>query len=315
MTNVCQSATLKVVPKTHPRAAGKRWCTQCGALVDEKLFPTRAHLCRPHWQVYNKERAKRFATAHPNYAKEKDRRRRERDPEGTKARNARTIAKQRSLGWASNMAWTERKKAEDPEAFRAKRNANMREWYKQNPEKLAAIHQRRRARRFGVAGHHTASDLVDRSNLFTDHCVYCGGTATAWDHVVPLASGGTNFPWNLVPACKPCNSAKNAKDPLPFIEAAPPEYREALLEALRLDAEINKSAFRRNPYEKVPLGCLEEELRRLAVNGEIDWTTVCKGRYSATTYSKRFGSLSAAATAAGVVLVDGRKKRKKNDGD
>ena len=43
-------------------------------------------------------------------------------------------------------------------------------------------------------------------------CFYCG--APAWmgrleiDHVIPVALGGKNDPWNLVPACVDCNGGK-----------------------------------------------------------------------------------------------------------
>lgn len=45
-------------------------------------------------------------------------------------------------------------------------------------------------------------------------CYYCGVPASLGvkqlhvDHVVPVALGGTNDPWNLVAACWDCNSGK-----------------------------------------------------------------------------------------------------------
>lgn len=39
-------------------------------------------------------------------------------------------------------------------------------------------------------------------------CAYCGDPATSIDHVWPRKRGGTNDLFNLVPACKPCNSTK-----------------------------------------------------------------------------------------------------------
>ena len=42
-------------------------------------------------------------------------------------------------------------------------------------------------------------------------CTYCGHVADTVDHVVALASGGTNAMDNLVPACKRCNSSRGAK--------------------------------------------------------------------------------------------------------
>ena len=39
-------------------------------------------------------------------------------------------------------------------------------------------------------------------------CHYCGGPATAVDHVLAVARGGQDCIGNLVPACNPCNSEK-----------------------------------------------------------------------------------------------------------
>lgn len=43
-------------------------------------------------------------------------------------------------------------------------------------------------------------------------CFYCGLPAGVVvlqiDHVVPVVAGGTNDPWNLVPACPECNAGK-----------------------------------------------------------------------------------------------------------
>lgn len=44
-------------------------------------------------------------------------------------------------------------------------------------------------------------------------CVYCAEPATAVDHFHPIAGGGADAPWNLVPACASCNSSKNDSDP------------------------------------------------------------------------------------------------------
>ena len=59
------------------------------------------------------------------------------------------------------------------------------------------------------------------------YCFYCEkrlsfdnygevGTVGAWevDHFIPLASGGANQPYNWVPACVDCNTAKS--DLLPW---------------------------------------------------------------------------------------------------
>jgi 5-methylcytosine-specific restriction endonuclease McrA len=51
--------------------------------------------------------------------------------------------------------------------------------------------------------------------LTMPRCWICGSPATTVDHVVPRAYCGTDHPDNLRPACRTCNSAKQAK-PNPF---------------------------------------------------------------------------------------------------
>lgn len=57
-------------------------------------------------------------------------------------------------------------------------------------------------------------------------CFYCGTPAALGlvtlqvEHVVPVAQGGTNDPWNLVAACPDCNAGKSADAPHPDTIAA-----------------------------------------------------------------------------------------------
>lgn len=49
------------------------------------------------------------------------------------------------------------------------------------------------------------------------NCVYCGGFAQTWDHVLPTVlksefSGAGHRISNLVPCCKPCNSSKTNRN-------------------------------------------------------------------------------------------------------
>jgi hypothetical protein len=46
-------------------------------------------------------------------------------------------------------------------------------------------------------------------------CHYCNSymKPLTRDHIIPRSRGGTNYSWNLVPACRPCNHAKGQKLP------------------------------------------------------------------------------------------------------
>jgi 5-methylcytosine-specific restriction endonuclease McrA len=42
-------------------------------------------------------------------------------------------------------------------------------------------------------------------------CLWCGGTATTVDHVVPRVDGGGDDPSNLIAACEQCNKSKGRR--------------------------------------------------------------------------------------------------------
>jgi DNA-directed RNA polymerase subunit RPC12/RpoP len=66
-----------------------------------------------------------------------------------------------------------------------------------------------RQRRYRMRRH---ANIYERDGF---RCRYCGSDvrALAIDHVVPRVQGGTDFPVNLVVACKSCNSRKGGRTP------------------------------------------------------------------------------------------------------
>lgn len=74
-----------------------------------------------------------------------------------------------------------------------------------------AITARVHARKRNVAPMSTfqAEILMEQSG---GRCVYCFGSATTFDHVVPVARGGHTTLGNMVPACVSCNSKKRTID-------------------------------------------------------------------------------------------------------
>lgn len=60
-------------------------------------------------------------------------------------------------------------------------------------------------------------------------CAYCGDSKADchWDHVLPLARGGTTSKGNLLPACPRCNMSKGAKTVM--------EWRVRMLRSSQLD--------------------------------------------------------------------------------
>lgn len=99
------------------------------------------------------------------------------------------------------------------EANRERKSATVTAWKAANRERWREVLRRRRTRlRAGRSFCEiTFSDMQKRFLLWNSSCAYCGtiGKMTV-DHVQPVKHGGLDEPLNIVPACRRCNSSKNA---------------------------------------------------------------------------------------------------------
>ena len=81
-----------------------------------------------------------------------------------------------------------------------------------------AATQRRRAYEQTAAGTATVAQILARIAMYGGICWICRVAAgTTIDHVIPLSKGGTNWPANLRPACKACNSRKHNRSYKNFV--------------------------------------------------------------------------------------------------
>ena len=110
-------------------------------------------------------------------------------------------------------------RATHPERIKAINKAAGIKWRQANPDKASTIKHRRRARNNAALGSHTTAQWLDLVETHGGRCVYCDeAKPLARDHVIPLARGGSNFIYNIVPACRSCNCSKGAKTGLGFFE-------------------------------------------------------------------------------------------------
>jgi len=114
----------------------------------------------------------------------------------------------------------ERKRRQTPEFKEAERKRMQTPEYKeverkrrQTPDGKATKRRGNHKRRALKANCTTES--IDETKIWDEcdnQCIYCGSTERLeLDHVIALSNGGPNCESNLVIACKPCNSSKNAK--------------------------------------------------------------------------------------------------------
>lgn len=112
--------------------------------------------------------------------------------------------------YAKNYARTRVQKfTEDQIALNRSR---QKEYKKNNPSIIKLQKYRRRALDRTAAGSFTHDQLANRIEMWGGLCYLCGSSYNSIDHVIPLSKGGTNFPANLRPICRKCNSRKRDKD-------------------------------------------------------------------------------------------------------
>lgn len=93
-----------------------------------------------------------------------------------------------------------------------KERVRKRTWKKFNPLQIAVARHARRARVVAAAGHHSHADLVNIRRWQNGKCAYCDcSIGLQVDHAIPLARGGSNWPWNLQYLCAEHNVSKGAK--------------------------------------------------------------------------------------------------------
>lgn len=121
----------------------------------------------------------------------------------------------REVDLARNASWQRSNK----EKVRVRNN----KWRVRNRATVALRQERYRARKIGADGR--GIDTGAWHQMCADNgglCSYCGKPSKlTMDHVVPLRLGGHHDTKNIVPACKPCNSKKQALPLLSFL------YRQA----------------------------------------------------------------------------------------
>ena len=100
--------------------------------------------------------------------------------------------------------------------FRQNNPEYMKQYYKDNPDVFFNNNNKRRSREENQGGGITKEQWVDMMNFFEWRCAYSGETLSkqtrSIDHIIPLAKGGLNEPWNCVPMTKSYNSSKQTSN-------------------------------------------------------------------------------------------------------
>lgn len=200
-------------------------CGKCRGEKDESEFPRDSHqsdglyrLCKRCHAVYQKEqRVKYRARIHteevtvPHWCPR---------CQTMKTRQDFCLVRSNPTGLASACKACENKRvAKSLQAHPAtKRRQDQR--YRQTPNYLVsnrAKDQRRRAAKHGATlNDFTKEQWEAMKRHYGYRCVYCGvkTIALTQDHLTPLSKGGNHTASNILPACRSCNSRKQAGEVL-----------------------------------------------------------------------------------------------------
>lgn len=144
--------------------------------------------------------------------------RRAADPEAERKRDAvyraRRVAADHDRLKRVQREWHQRNRERSQEKWRAwaaanpdRRAAYARAWAAANPEKQRERVRRRRAALRGAV-RYTVTER-DLRRIYGSPCWACGSTDdVVWDHVVPIARGGSHGIGNALSLCRSCNASK-----------------------------------------------------------------------------------------------------------
>lgn len=195
----------KTLREFHPRSGVK---SGVQARCKDCLRPVRAAKARAFRKTesgreYTRQALKRWLAKHPDYERTRSRRRLATDPK-----------------------------------YRAVVKRGIEKWNRAHPEYFAVKAHERRVLVEQAGPMLTAEEWKTIVECFEGACVYCGSTKRiTLDHVQPLSRGGNHRPFNVVPACKGCNSSKHSldlEDAFPRLEKRDPDARARFAYARRV---------------------------------------------------------------------------------
>lgn len=168
--------------------------------------PTRYAEVRKEWNKRNPDKIREYARRHAKTDRKKETARKYREANRehlnacSRVRHANNPKKQRE----ATAAWYRKNKERVSEYNRD---------YKKKHRKLIAFLQRQYvSRKNGAVGTATEEQIKSRLDYHGNRCIYCGRDGPMEiEHMIPLSRGGTNWPANLAPACRSCNSSKRSK--------------------------------------------------------------------------------------------------------
>lgn len=181
-------------------------------------------LCETHYLEYKRAKNKESYARHQEKRVQEKRDDRVRRPDEILEQKRKSDAKRRldpDRVRALNDYSNEYRKEYRQGKGRSSVQAAERRYIENHRPKVREKNRRRAATRRGADGYCSLEQLHARIEYYGGRCWLCGCDWYALlaydqtiDHIKPVSKGGSEWPANLRPACRSCNSAKNASWPL-----------------------------------------------------------------------------------------------------
>lgn len=178
--------------------------------------------------MYSKLRTKAWRENNKEFVAARSKRRRELFPEKINAwmkawreRNAEHIKEYSKQYYRDNVEQVLPKRRKWHRDNNERSRQNNKNWKSANPDKVKMYDHLKRARKNGAPGFCNPEQWEARFNYHGRKCRYCccklDDSTVQVEHMIPLRHGGTNWPSNLVPSCRFCNTSKKDKTYKQFI--------------------------------------------------------------------------------------------------
>lgn len=181
-------------------SAGYKYCSTCDTVKPTAMFRkagfSLTSKCIACLRIYNADNSRKL------YRNSEERRQYIKDT--VKATRATEKGRLSANSYSSKYYSTEAGKEQNRLASRR--------WYSSQEGRLYAKNKSHRRRQVMGDGNISIDEWTQALEYFDYSCAYCGKVdELTLDHIVPLSANGEHAIFNVVPACKSCNSSKCAR--------------------------------------------------------------------------------------------------------
>lgn len=188
-------------------------CSRCGEVKRSNFFstkPTSRDGLHNSCRACNVKAAQKSAFLNPEAVKAHKANWKKNNPEKVKAQGRKDGAVGYRRHHAKRRAYNQVYALANKEKIRARSTS-------ERGRMLRRFNQQKRSARIAkLENTLTKQEWAKRLSDFHGLCAYCPAPGVEIDHIVPVSKGGGLTLANVLPACRPCNTAKNAQDFLVF---------------------------------------------------------------------------------------------------